>query len=184
MPLIDIVVGTETSPETVESAVALVRQLGKVPFVCKEGVPGLRLQGVLLIEALRMLEEGVASAEDIDAAARLTPGLRLPIMGPLRIIDFGGAHTVLHGLENLPEKGEDRYAMPKVPRDNVERGWLGVQSGRGFYKYTEKQKREAIKQRDDWLIQKMKEANLMRERGAPTERRPDSAKHGRLPKRD
>jgi 3-hydroxybutyryl-CoA dehydrogenase len=111
-----------------------------------------------MIEALRMLEEGVASAEDIDTAARLTLGLRLPIMGPLQIIDFGGARIVMHGLEHLPERPDARYAVPKLLRDNVERGLLGVQAGEGFFKYTAEHRQEALKRRDEWLIQKMKEA--------------------------
>ena len=171
MPLIEVVVGPETSPKTVESTVALTRQLGKVPLVCKNGVLGPRLQGALMIEALRMLEEGAASAEDIDAVTRLTLGLRLPIMGPLQTIDRGGALTVLRAFEYLPERPGDRYAVPKLLRDNVERGWLGVHAGRGFYTYTEEQRRELLKRRDEYLIQRMKEANQAKENGTRLPRR-------------
>ncbi len=156
MPLIEVVVGEETSEETVDATVALSKRLGKIPIVCRHGVLGTRLQGALMIEALRLVEEGAASAEDIDAVARLTLGLRLPIMGPLQIIDFGGARTVLQGLEHLPKVGGDRYAVPEIIRDYVERDWLGVESGHGFYTYTGKQKKKALKQRDEWLISKLK----------------------------
>lgn len=170
MPLVELLVGPETAPETVESTVALVKQLGKVPLICKHGGLGVRLQGVLMVEAVRMLEEGVASAEDIDAAARLTLGLRLPIMGPLQIIDFAGAATVLHSLENLSEESGERFAAPDLLRNNLQRGWSGVQAGRGFYAYTAGQKREALERRDGWLIQKMKEDSV-KGRGAPEARR-------------
>jgi len=156
MPLIEVVVGDETSEATVEATVALSRRLGKVPIVCRRGVLGPRLQGALMLEALKLVQEGAASAEDVDAVTKLTLGLRLPIMGPLQIIDFGGARTVLHGLEHLPKDG-DRYAVPRIIREYVDRGWLGVQTGHGFYDYTEKDRKESIRLRDEWLIQKLKE---------------------------
>ncbi len=157
MQLIEVIAGPETSKETVDFTAKLARELGKVPVICKDS-PGFlapRLQEALVIEAIKMVEEGVASPEDIDTACIYSLGVRLPIMGPLRLMDFGGAKVFYGAFEYLSSKLGDRFAPPKLLKDNVEQNKLGIRTGQGIYSYSEKEKKNATRERDEWLIQKM-----------------------------
>ena len=91
MPLVEIVKGERTSTETINVTKDFITRLGKVPVICKDspGFLGVRLQAALVIEAISMLEEGLASAEDIDTAVKMTLGFRAPILGPLETVDLG-----------------------------------------------------------------------------------------------
>jgi 3-hydroxybutyryl-CoA dehydrogenase len=132
MKLLEIVSGERTSGETVEDALQLARQLGKEPIVVRD-TPGFatsRLGLALGLEAIRMLEAGVASAEDIDKAMEL--GYRHP-MGPLRLTDLVGLDVRLEIAEYLASSLGDRFEPPALLRSMVEEGRLGQKSGRGFY---------------------------------------------------
>lgn len=132
MKLVEVVRGEETSEATIESAVAWVRRMGKEPIVVNDapGFASSRLGVALGLEAMRMLEEGVASAEDIDTA--MTLGYRHP-MGPLRLTDLVGLDVRLHIAEYLHEVLGDRFRPPQILRDKVESGELGKKTGRGFF---------------------------------------------------
>lgn len=130
--LVEIVVGEQSLPELVAAAQGWVSALGKTPITVKD-VPGFassRLGLALGLEAIRMLEDGVASAEDIDSAMVL--GYGHP-MGPLRLTDVVGLDVRLGIAEYLQARLGDRFAPPKLLRDMVERGDLGRKSGNGFY---------------------------------------------------
>lgn len=130
--LVEIVVGEQSLPELVAAAQGWVSALGKTPITVKD-VPGFassRLGLALGLEAIRMLEDGVASAEDIDSAMVL--GYGHP-MGPLRLTDVVGLDVRLGIAEYLQAMLGDRFAPPKLLRDMVERGDLGRKSGNGFY---------------------------------------------------
>ncbi|HEU4643084.1 MAG TPA: 3-hydroxyacyl-CoA dehydrogenase family protein [Gemmatimonadaceae bacterium] len=133
MALLEIVRGEETSDATVERARAFAALLGKVPIVVRDS-PGFatsRLGVVLGLEAIRMLEQGVASAEDIDRALEL--GYNHPV-GPLRLTDLVGLDVRLAIAEHLHATlGGDTYRPPALLRDKVRRGELGKKSGQGFY---------------------------------------------------
>lgn len=136
MKLIEIVRGEETSDVTVEKAQALAEELGKETIVVQKDTPGFVVNRVLMplfIEAMRMLEEGVATAEDIDKGVRL--GLNHP-MGPLTLADFTGLDVDLHVMDYMyDEFHDDRFAAPLVLRRLVRAGHTGKKSGRGFYRY-------------------------------------------------
>jgi len=138
MRLVEIVVGRETSPETVEAVRAVAARMKKEPIVVKD-VPGFassRLGVALGLEAMRMVEEGVAAAKDIDAAMEL--GYNHP-MGPLRLTDLVGLDVRLHIAEYLHAKlGSERFRPPDILRRMVAEGKLGKKSGEGFYKWEEK----------------------------------------------
>ena len=135
MPLLEIVRGESTSDETVAAAVETARRLGKESIVVRDA-PGFATSrlGVLLgLEAIRMLEQRVASAEDIDRA--MTLGYRHP-MGPLRLTDLVGLDVRLAIAEHLHrELGSDAFAPPELLRRMVGEGRLGKKSGEGFYRW-------------------------------------------------
>jgi 3-hydroxybutyryl-CoA dehydrogenase len=135
MPLLEIVRGESTSDETVAAAVEAARRLGKEPIVVRDA-PGFATSrlGVLLgLEAIRMLEQRVASAEDIDKA--MTLGYRHP-MGPLRLTDLVGLDVRLAIAEHLHrELAAEAFRPPELLRRMVLEGKLGKKSGEGFYRW-------------------------------------------------
>ncbi|HEV7238886.1 MAG TPA: 3-hydroxyacyl-CoA dehydrogenase family protein [Thermoanaerobaculia bacterium] len=136
MKLIEIVRGERTSDETIEQVRAVAEKMGKTPIVVRDS-PGFatsRLGVVIGLEAIRMLEEGVASAEDIDRAMEL--GYNHP-MGPLRLTDLVGLDVRLGIAEYLAANLDPRFEPPQLLRDMVRDGKLGKKSGQGFYRWDE-----------------------------------------------
>ncbi|MEM7248917.1 MAG: 3-hydroxyacyl-CoA dehydrogenase family protein [Acidobacteriota bacterium] len=137
MKLLEIVVGEKTSDATVTLARAFGERLGKDPIVVRDapGFASSRLGIALGLEAMRMVEEEVASAEDIDKAMKL--GYRHP-MGPLELTDLVGLDVRLDIADHLArELSDERFKAPQLLRDMVERGDLGKKSGEGFYNWAE-----------------------------------------------
>lgn len=134
--LVEIVHGAATDAGTTESAGRWVAALGKTPIVVRDspGFASSRLGVMLGLEAIRMLEEGVASAADIDAA--MTLGYRHP-MGPLRTTDVVGLDVRLGIAEELERTLGERFAPPDLLRRMVAEGKLGRKSGEGFYAWNE-----------------------------------------------
>jgi 3-hydroxybutyryl-CoA dehydrogenase len=132
--LVEIVVGAQTDPEAVIQAQELTRHLGKeaITVADRPGFASSRLGVLLGLEAIRMLEEGVATAADIDRAMEI--GYRHP-MGPLRLTDLVGLDVRLAIAENLYAAYGERFAPPNLLRELVARGDLGKKSGTGFYKW-------------------------------------------------
>jgi len=135
MKLVEVVRGLQTSDEAVEVVKGLAERLGKVPVLCKD-VPGFianRIGIIGILEAIRLYEQGIASAKDIDTAMKL--GYNWP-MGPLELADFIGLDVLLNIAEVLyRETGSPAYHPPTVLRRLVAAGYLGRKSGRGFYIY-------------------------------------------------
>ena len=135
MRLVEIVRGEATAETTITSARAFAESLGKTPIVVRDS-PGFatsRLGVVLGLEAIRMLEQGVASAEDIDRAMEL--GYNHP-MGPLRLTDLVGLDVRLAIADHLHATlGDDTYAAPGLLRRMVAEGKLGQKSGEGFHRW-------------------------------------------------
>lgn len=137
MALVEVVRGSATSPETLDRALAFVRRLGKEPVVVKDspGFASSRLGIALGLEAMRVVEEGVASPQDIDRAMEL--GYRHP-MGPLKLTDLVGLDVRLDIADYLHGAlGAEHFRPPEILRQKVERGELGKKSGRGFYDWSE-----------------------------------------------
>lgn len=135
MALVEVVYGPRTQREVLERGVAFARGLGKEPIVVRDspGFASSRLGVALGLEAIRMLEEGVASAEDIDKAMEL--GYRHP-MGPLRLTDLVGLDVRLGIAEYLHDTlGQDHFRPPALLRRRVEEGKLGRKTGEGFYRW-------------------------------------------------
>ncbi len=136
MPLIELVRGLETSDETLATARAFGESLGKEIIVAKD-TPGFIVNLLLipyLLDAVRWLEHGLATKEDIDKGIKL--GLNHP-MGPFTLLDFVGLDTTLFIADAMYEEFRDpRYAAPPLLRRMVAAGYLGRKSGKGFYDYS------------------------------------------------
>jgi 3-hydroxybutyryl-CoA dehydrogenase len=137
MRLVEIVVGKATGDDTVEVVREVTRRLRKEPIVVRD-VPGFassRLGVALGLEAMRMFEQGVASAKDIDTAMEL--GYNHP-MGPLKLTDHVGLDIRLNIAEYLyRELGSETFRPPEVLRRLVKEGKLGKKTGEGFYNWTQ-----------------------------------------------
>jgi len=135
MALVEVVSGERTTERVVEQAVEFVERIGKEPIVVRDspGFASSRLGVALGLEAIRMLQEGVASARDIDRAMEL--GYRHP-MGPLKLTDLVGLDVRLEIARYLHrELGSDRFRPPELLEQMVEEGRLGKKSGEGFYEW-------------------------------------------------
>ncbi|HEX6175216.1 MAG TPA: 3-hydroxyacyl-CoA dehydrogenase family protein [Candidatus Binatia bacterium] len=143
MRLVEIVVGKATSDDTVATVREVSHKLRKEPIVVND-VPGFassRLGVALGLEAMRMLEQGVASARDIDTAMEL--GYNHP-MGPLKLTDHVGLDIRLNIAEYLyRELGSESFRPPEILRRMVAEGKLGKKSGQGFYDWTEERQKSA-----------------------------------------
>jgi 3-hydroxybutyryl-CoA dehydrogenase len=137
MRLVEVVAGLETSAATIAAARDFAESLGKETVVCLKDSPGFltsRIAAIVRLEALRMLEEGVGTAADIDRALRL--GLNFPI-GPLELGDRNGHDTFLLILESMTDTLGERFRPTVGLRNLVAAGRLGRKSGRGIYAYDE-----------------------------------------------
>ncbi|OPX13281.1 3-hydroxyacyl-CoA dehydrogenase family protein [Mycobacterium sp. AT1] len=132
--LVEIVVGNRTDAALVEQAGLWVAALGKTAITVSDtpGFASSRLGVAIALEAIRMVEEGVASAEDIDTA--MTLGYRHP-MGPLKTTDIVGLDVRLAIAEHLERELGPRFAPPQLLRDKVSAGDIGRKSGCGFYSW-------------------------------------------------
>ncbi|MHA2790143.1 3-hydroxyacyl-CoA dehydrogenase family protein [Corynebacterium sp. S7] len=132
--LVEIIVATSTPEYLIDTAREWVADLGKTPVVVKDapGFASSRLGVAIALEAIRMVEEGVASAEDIDNAMVL--GYKFPI-GPLALTDVVGLDVRLGIADYLASTLGERFTPPQLMRDMVARGELGRKSGKGFYDY-------------------------------------------------
>src|SRR5947208_11596414 len=137
LKLVEVVTHGASSRPAAERAVAFARQLGKEPIVVRDspGFASSRLGVVLGLEAMRMLEQGVASAEDIDKAMEL--GYNHP-MGPLKLTDLVGLDVRLAIAEYLHATlGKPQYEPPKILKEKVKKGELGKKTGKGFYTWSD-----------------------------------------------
>lgn len=134
MKLVEIVKGNRTSDETVKIVEDLSRKLKKETVTCRDS-PGFivnRILGPILNEAVLMLQEGVASKEDIDKA--MTLGTNFPV-GPLRLADFVGLDVALEVSRTLEKGFGEKFKPPQLLVEKVEKGELGIKTRKGFYEY-------------------------------------------------
>ncbi|MGC5344327.1 3-hydroxyacyl-CoA dehydrogenase family protein [Streptomyces sp. DT24] len=136
MRLCELVRGYKTSDETLATAREFAESVGKTCIVVNRDVAGFvttRLISALVIEAAKLYESGVASAEDIDTACKLGFG---HAMGPLATTDLTGVDILLHAMGNIyTESQDEKFAAPELMRRMVDAGDIGRKSGQGFYTY-------------------------------------------------
>jgi len=139
IPLVEISPAQSTDPAIVTQVKALLEGIGKVPVVCA-ATPGFivpRIQALAMNEAARMVEEGVASAEEIDKAIRYGFGFRYAVLGLLEFIDWGGGDILYYASRYLEGAlGSDRYRAPDVIANNMKDGRIGLRTGAGFLDYS------------------------------------------------
>ena len=139
IPLVEISPGAVTDPGVIAQVKTLLEGIGKVPVVCA-ATPGFivpRIQLLAMNEAARMVEEGVASAEDIDKAVRYGFGFRYAVLGLLEFVDWGGGDILYYASRYLEGAlHSDRYRSPEVVTTNMRDGRIGMRSGTGFLDYS------------------------------------------------
>lgn len=139
MPLVEVSPGDLTDSAVTERLQKLLERIGKVPIVC-EATPGYivpRIQALAMNEAARMIEQGVASAEDIDKATRYGFGFRFAILGLLEFIDWGGGDILYYASRYLTEAlNSDRYAAPAIIERHMQEGRTGLKARQGFLDYS------------------------------------------------
>ena len=155
IPLVEVVKGNETSDETMEMTMAVLKKTGKHPIRVKKDVPGFvanRLQHALWREAISIVEKDIADAATVDEAVKLSFGLRLPVLGPMENADMVGTDLTLsihnYILKHLESSGE---ASP-ILKSKVENSELGFKSGKGFQEWTPEQIANSRKQLSEYLI--------------------------------
>jgi len=140
MPLVEISRGDDSSPSTIDMLVASLESIGKVPVVCSAS-PGYivpRIQALAMNEAARLVEEGVATAEDVDKAINVGFGLRFAVLGLLEFIDWGGGDILYYASRYLSEAIGPRYQAPEIIRSNMQSGRNGLRDGVGFFDYRDR----------------------------------------------
>ena len=138
MPLVEISPAAQTSAEVVAALRELIESIGKVPVECRAS-PGYivpRIQALVMNEAARLVEEGVASAEDVDRAIRTGFGPRYTVFGALEFVDWGGGDILYYASRYLSETiNEVRFSSPDVVEKNMAAGRNGMREGQGFYNW-------------------------------------------------
>ena len=138
IPLVEVVPGHATASAVVERTIASLEKLGKVPVRCADspGFIGPRMQALLMNEAVRLVEEGVATPEDVDRAFKAGMGFRYATVGIFEFIDWGGV-DILHRASGFLAKalGDDRFRPACLVEEKIARNELGPKTGRGFFDY-------------------------------------------------
>ena len=138
IPVVELSTHAGTAGAVLARARALLEGIGKLPVVCGDS-PGYivpRLQALIMNEAARMIEEGAATAEEIDKATRYGLGLRFAALGVVEFIDFGGADILHHASREMSASIDAaRYRAPQILDRLIAQGQLGLKTGRGFYDY-------------------------------------------------
>lgn len=139
LPLIEVVRGPQTSDNTIAKTVSLFKDIGKQPVVLQKesiGFIGNRMQFALLREAISVVEQGIASAEDVDLVVKSSFGRRLALAGPFEVFDLAGWDTISHIIDELFPVIESSPRSPKLISEKVTNGNFGVKSGAGFYEWS------------------------------------------------
>jgi len=138
MKLVEVIRGVNSSDDTIRKVVALAKLMGKTPIVCKDS-PGFvvnRLMLIFIVEASRIVEEGVASLSNVDVGSKL--GLGHP-MGPFELMDFlDGLPLFKTTCDYLETELGDRFKVPVWVKNYIRAGRIGRSSGKGFHDYTQK----------------------------------------------
>jgi 3-hydroxybutyryl-CoA dehydrogenase len=149
-PGVEVIPAATTAPGVVERLVEFLRGIGKRPAVVGDG-PGFvanRIQNALFLEAVRCVEEGLASPQGVDEVVRSCFGFRLPFFGPFQISDMAGLDVYENVLDVLRDGLGERFEAPESLRKLVEEGRTGTKSGAGFLEYTDEERERLLLERD------------------------------------
>jgi len=165
IPLVELSTHPKTASAVVDKLRAVLEDAGKVPVVCGP-TPGYivpRLQALIMNEAARMVEEGAASAEDIDKATRYGLGLRFAAIGVIEFIDYGGNDILYYASDYLARTvSAERYTAPQNVQRLMREGHLGLKTGRGFYDYRSRDTRAYRKDVLERTLRELRQSGLFR----------------------
>ena len=139
IPVVEVIRGERTSQATVDATRRIVERVGMIPVVVRRDVPGFvenRILYAIMREALHLLEEGIASAEDIDTITRWGIGYKLAVIGPLELLDVAGLDIYDSVASYLNADLSRRADVSPLIKRKVEAGELGIKTGRGLFEYT------------------------------------------------
>jgi 3-hydroxybutyryl-CoA dehydrogenase len=138
VPLVEVVPGPSTHEETTRTTMALMKGIGKQPLWLRKELPGFlvnRIQVAIQREVWDLLDQGVASADEIDDALRGSVGFRMAAVGPLEVHDFGGLDIQTTVYRNLAPQIRGDTEVPALVQALVDQGHLGAKTGKGFHEY-------------------------------------------------
>ena len=138
VPLVEMSPGKRTDPAVTEKLKSMLESIGKVPVICaaRPGYIVPRIQSLAMNEAARMVEEGVASPEDLDKAIKYGFGFRFAVLGMLEFIDWGGGDILYYASRYLTKAlDNERYSSPAIVERNMKEGHIGLKTQRGFLNY-------------------------------------------------
>jgi len=150
VPCVEVIPTASTEPGVVEKVLGALTALGKTAVAVGDG-PGFvanRIQFAMFREAARIVEDGVATPEQVDEIVRSSFGFRLPFFGPFTIADMAGLDVYADIFDTLERGLGEGFAAPAVLRDHVARGEYGVKAGRGFLELSQDEARELVDRRD------------------------------------
>lgn len=151
IPLIELIKADETSEETVQVLKELIDKIGKESVVVLKDVNGFignRIQFAVYREALKIVEDGIATIEDVDKAMKFGPGFRYPVLGPFETSDLGGLDTFYYISSYLFNELSDAKQPTKLQQELIDNNNLGVKTGNGWYDYSDGKGEEAMARRD------------------------------------
>ena len=165
MPLVEVIRGEHTPQSAIDRVTEVIEMIGKRPVLVNRDVPGFignRLLHALWREAIYLVQEGIAEPDDVDLVARLTFGLRMPVMGPVENMDLVGLDLIHVIHEYLPAAlSNDTEPLPAL-RGKVEQDELGVKTGKGFYDWQRRDAQQLIDRRDRQIVMQLQ---YLREQG-------------------
>ncbi len=159
IPLVELIRADGTNDETVDLLKLIVEDIDKVPVVVQKDAPGFignRIQFAVFREALNIVEQGIATPEDVDKAMKYGPGFRYPIIGPLETADLGGLDTFYYISSYLFNELSDVKEPQETLKKLMDSKELGVKSKKGFYDYSDGKDEAAIKHRDKMFFEMLK----------------------------
>jgi 3-hydroxybutyryl-CoA dehydrogenase len=168
VPVVEVIPGEMTSPETLSATIDLAQRIGKTPVCVQKEIPGFivnRVQAAMIREVWDLWQSGVASAEDIDLAVSGTMGFRLSSIGPLQVCDFGGLDVWSTLFKQLTPLIASGARVPEKIQSLVDAGHFGAKSEKGIFDYTPESLAEKRSARDRNFLQL---AKLAREWKSPT----------------
>ena len=159
IPLVEVVIGDQSSPELAERIKTYLTGWGKKPVIVKRDLPGQlanRILQAVIREAVNIVEIGLASAEDVDTAIKMGMALRFPVWGPLEHVDAVG-FDICESVQNmvLPEIA-DRKSASSLFANMRSQGSLGHKTGKGFYDWSKKDMNALVKKRNEFIVHALK----------------------------
>src|SRR5215211_9010732 len=155
IPVIEVIRGEQTSEETAQQTVELVKSIGMVPAIVDRDVPGFvenRILYAIMREALHLLDEGVASAQDIDTITKWGIGYKLAVIGPLELLDVAGLDIYTAVASYLNKDLSNNTGISSTVTSKVEEGKLGIKTQGGLFEYTPEQIQELQQRRGRLLL--------------------------------